>query len=472
MKVLLHVGGAPWPGYFELYRGFVPEGTEWFRTNTEYIVEDLWSLARRVCKPRCSDDGFCEGSEVAWVRMRALTDLLSKAEPPSGEWRLAEWAYPFAVASAFAVSKHLPDCAVLYNPYESPGYILDRICEHLGIPRLFFEKGPLPRSFALDTKGMNAGSSFASESTRSPRPQARIHRDLELLRKEIFGTGKTGWKQSVDRVGTGALRQRLCIGDKVRVILYVGQLNRDSNISMFSPFFQSNAEALRFLVGLIRPGDDVFILAKKHPYGEDDDDAIRKLLGSAGCCTSEVHLHDCLDLADVVVSINSSVVFDALLLHTPTVLLGKGLFNGKQVALEYNGENEADVRTFIEGVGPRLEEKTIDYWCWRGAFEWLFRCRDSDIAPESRRACRLIERVGEQRPGYSEDRARDALVDILSMSWKAFERVSAERDACKRALQSIRNKPPVRLYRAVKRRVRLFFGPRDAHRAAKPSDKA
>lgn len=408
MKVLFHVGATRWPGYFEICTAIydrlregghevtvwssVSESTTWFRKNTNIGPIDLYELA-----------GGYEGTSPyletltaalgEYVDLQQMVNLhLQLFKPPEGIEHSRQVAVPWLMSVLQLLVESRPDVVVLYNGYQPHAYALRSICQKARIPVLVMEKGLLANSMQLDSRGINAESTLAQETVPSAHDPERVACDLTALRKELFGGGVTGWQQSANRIGADALRKRLGLTEKNRLLLYIGQVRSDSNLLFFSPHFRGNDDALRFLADHLQDRS-WFILGKRHPFGEDDDAAIRRMLNGRGAWMDDIHLHDALELADAVVSINSSVVFESLLLKKPTILLGRGLFSGKGIALEYDGKNGKRIGEFLRAPCLMADEHLIEYWCWRTACEWLYRTRPEDIAGESLRAARQIEEI-------------------------------------------------------------------------------
>ena len=361
-----------------------------------------------------------------------------------------------AIAGALLLLyRHTPDCVVLYNCYRPPFRAIHHACRRLGVPVLHYEKGMLPHSFQLDPQGINAASSLAAETRPGPADAGLVERELQEVRRELFGTGQSGWGQPAQRVGPAELRRRLAVPEGRRVLLYVGQVEADSNMVAFSPHFGANAQAVRFLLSALPPDSDWFLLGKAHPKEHQDASAPQGLLDGRGAWTAGAHVHDCLELADCVASINSAVVLEAMLLHKPVVLLGRGVFSGKGVALEYDGRNPGEIASALSArrLAPFAEDGLIDYWCWRVACRWLYRCRPQDLPAEGRRAARdmLAAMPAGGRP--SPEQVMELLDPLLALGRERERDLAAELQRLERRsqrLERIMNRWPVRLYRAAR----------------------
>jgi capsular polysaccharide export protein len=421
MRILFSLGTKPWPGYRDGVAAFVAAlsaqahepvvvsrtgpDAEWFADNVEAQVEK-YDLQRMLRLPLSTDD-LADWPGIEWAQCReAVHTLLSVGNRVGLPESAASHVYGATCGAVWLLHRHLPDAVIVYNPYWLEHRPLVGAARALGIPVFYYEKGMLPRSFQLDERGINAESSLAVATEAEPADPARVERELKKLRDELFGEGETGWSQPAGRVGAENLRERLAVERGRRILLYVGQVNSDTNMTEFSPHFDSNREAVAFLTELLPADSDWFVLGKKHPKGDDRDAEMRRLLAGRGTWAQDVHLHDCLDLADCVVSINSSVVLEALLKHRHVVLLGRGIFNGKGVAYEYDDLNHEEMwRAFSrDPMKPPADAEKIDYWCWRATCRWLYRCRPQDLPGEGRRAADyVLERLTGPADVHAED---------------------------------------------------------------------
>jgi glycosyltransferase involved in cell wall biosynthesis len=438
-----------------------PDEAEWLAQRVGIPVEKYGR--RRGFRHPIQLRTLAESESLSWARCREMGEMAARLMPTG--WTLENVGpviYGNLVEALLLLYRHTPDCVVLYNPYRPVRRPLLRASEELGVSVLYFEKGMLPASFQLDHAGINGGSSFAAETDVWSFEPQRVAQQLEEVREELFGGGKTGWDQGTGPVGPDELRRQLGLPAGRRVLLYVGQLNRDSNLVAFSPHFATNADALRFVSETLSDQPDWVILGKKHPKGEDDDSALQGLLGERGLWTGDVHLHDCLDLADCVVSINSSVVLEALLKHKPVVLLGRGVFSGKGVAFEYEGTNQEELREALAEapLDPFGQEEVIDYWCWRAACRWLYRCRPEDLPGEARRAAEYVLKRGQRGKAPPPERVVDLLASLADAAKRDAASTRTQLRKYRGSYEHIMGKWPVRAYRAVKKVVVDLAGSR------------
>jgi CDP-glycerol glycerophosphotransferase (TagB/SpsB family) len=89
------------------------------------------------------------------------------------------------------------------------------------------------------------------------------------------------------------------------------------------------------------PGNEYFILAKPHPKGNLPAEDYTTILGNKGRAVADINVLDAIELADCVVSINSTVAFEAALRAKPVLLLGQGVLSKKEFVSSYLPEKGA-----------------------------------------------------------------------------------------------------------------------------------
>jgi hypothetical protein len=255
-----------------------------------------------------------------------------------------------------------PDLVLVWNGSFSTRAAYFLAANQAEYPVVFVEKGVLPESFYLDPRGINAASTLSS---MTDIPEA-CDLDLEKwasLMDSIEGSGRSAWDQP-ERGELGFLRTKLGISTEKTVVLFPGQVDHDSNIINSSPHFRDSAEALSWIVdGLV--GRRHFVLAKPHPKGQLQASDFQRILGEAGRAVSDLNILDAIALSDCVVSINSSVAFEAAVRGKPLLLLGDGVLSNKPFAAGYRpgdsfGSRMDEVISRYELHRAELHRKAID----------------------------------------------------------------------------------------------------------------
>jgi hypothetical protein len=101
-------------------------------------------------------------------------------------------------------------------------------------------------------------------------------------------------------------------------VLFVAQCESDANLLLFSSHFRSNERAIDWCLSGM--AEQQFLLVKTHPKSTRDPRRIRALVGNRGSVV-DCHILDAVSLADVVVTISSTVALEAAWRRKPVVLL-------------------------------------------------------------------------------------------------------------------------------------------------------
>ncbi|MCP4157577.1 MAG: hypothetical protein GY757_58240, partial [bacterium] len=225
-----------------------------------------------------------------------------------------------------------PDMLIIWNGLIEQRGIYAEAAKLLNIPLFYAEKGMLPNSWYIDSLGINAYSSIAGENFSGGVPDGDTEKTLKKL-ELIWNRGQSAWDQP-DRKPLTPMRESFGIKPDQKVIFFPGQVDYDSNVILFSPHFKHVADVLKWLAGELDE-KEYFILTKPHPKGKLTVEDFNKILGSKGLAVSELNIMDAVDIADCVVSINSTVLFEAALRKKPILLLGEGVLSNKSFASAY-----------------------------------------------------------------------------------------------------------------------------------------
>jgi hypothetical protein len=291
-------------------------------------------------------------------------------------------------AGALAVAR--PSLCVIWNGHHPQEMILRSLCERARTPALWLERGPLPTTLHLDSDGVLGGSRIAQEASwrwEHERERQAWRTTLERVERAARERGATWWVQP-DRIGAHALRAKLGVDGNTPILLFAGQVDRDVQNLLYAPGFDSNLDAFRWVVEQLKAGGrKVFLLGKQHPKSDTPPEAYREALGDMhGAWLDSAALEDCLSVADRVAAVNSTVLFEALSIQRPALMLGAGLLSDKGVA--YPPEEFTawlDARRW----GERME-RWRDFGAWLLAHELY-----SMLAPKDALGMRTAEALGE-----------------------------------------------------------------------------
>jgi CDP-glycerol glycerophosphotransferase (TagB/SpsB family) len=106
-------------------------------------------------------------------------------------------------------------------------------------------------------------------------------------------------------------------------------MERDSNIISYSPHYRQMPAIIRDLARAVQDLPDVCLIVKPHPEDRDRLAELRSF-GSARVRLSEdLSLPSLLAIADVVVTVNSTVGLEALTRRKPVLVLGQAIYGEK-----------------------------------------------------------------------------------------------------------------------------------------------
>jgi len=229
-----------------------------------------------------------------------------------------------------------PSLVVLWNGEHTAEMILKDLCQKQGRPVVFLERGPFRDTLFFDPQGINVASAAARRPFwrwENPEEASKWRQEINTLR-ETYLAGRATWWAQPDAAGPEAIRRRFGIPKDRKIIFFAGQMDRDTSSFLFSPHFRDNADAFRWFCRNLPPDEPLFILGKHHPQSKRDPEDYREALNGRGVWVTDVSLQDCLDLADRVASVNSTVLYEALLLGKPVLALGDWLLKGREAAYE------------------------------------------------------------------------------------------------------------------------------------------
>jgi hypothetical protein len=207
-----------------------------------------------------------------------------------------------------------PDGLVVWNGYT--GYtanVLRCLGYQRGLPMFFAERSVLPDGVFLDPRGVNGHSELASigaEALRSSYPEPA---------RQTASSLKHFTRQELD-----ALRASGPWSEAKRIVFVPLQVQKDTNITMHSPDLKSMADLVR-MVHSHHSDSRTAIVVRPHPE-EVDTIEIPDLAGVY--IESGGELEAWLEIADLVVTINSTVGLTALLRGRPVQSYGEGIYTG------------------------------------------------------------------------------------------------------------------------------------------------
>jgi hypothetical protein len=254
-----------------------------------------------------------------------------------------------------------PKLVFVWNGYALPHSPIKALAKQRGAFVLCAERGLVPDSMVMDTEGVNAGSYLCG-----PKWEQIAARPLDAEGERIVADYRQRYAAERRSVVAGSsatagddLSRELGVPAGAKVILCPVQLDLDTNPMLFSPHFPTNSDVARALVEA-GGGRDFYVLLKAHPEDMTDPSRYQELLGDAGRVVGkEVPLHSLMDVADIVVTRNSTVGFEGLLLGKPAVVLGRSIYSHKgftRDVTDVGSLRQALEAAATEGLTPEQDE--------------------------------------------------------------------------------------------------------------------
>ena len=245
--------------------------------------------------------------------------------------------------------KERPDAVAVWNGSHRYCALFTSMCE-AGVLKLYFENGLLPGTTTLDPRGVN----YRNSVPRDPefyRSYARRHPD------RLRGV------QAVTLVPRQAKRQSQSVELPGSYIFIPFQDDWDTQIRLFSPWISDMRELFSFAQLVAQRSGRVVVL-KEHPssrvkYPDLVMRASEKVIFANGNSTQEL-----IENADCVVTINSTVGLESILLAKPVLVLGAAFYAIDGIAASARSAEEglALLETLPSwGVSEELRQAFISY---------------------------------------------------------------------------------------------------------------
>jgi radical SAM superfamily enzyme YgiQ (UPF0313 family) len=200
-----------------------------------------------------------------------------------------------------------------------------------GVPTFFLERGLLPGTLVVDPEGVNYASHVAGAKWRQIDPPDPTAAEADALReycRELAASSRSVVRHGGD-ADARSVRAALQIPADARVVLGPLQIESDTNITRYSPHYKRMPRVIRDVQAALADRQDVLLVVKPHPEDRDRLAELRGLCGPRARLCSDLSLHSLLAVADVVVTINSTVGLEALVCRKPVVVLGDAIYSGK-----------------------------------------------------------------------------------------------------------------------------------------------
>lgn len=253
-----------------------------------------------------------------------------------------------------------PSLVVIWNGRHAIEEDLADIARAVGCPLAWLERGPFPGTLQLDDKGILAASSVAkidNWSWHNPEGQQQWLETFEKL-LETYNKGATSWWAQPDSQGGETIRKKLGIADDKRIVVFFGQVDKDSQNLFFAPRFEDNLSAWKWLSDALKDEKDIFVVGKHHPKSSCKpatySAAVADIENSQW--VEDISVADAMEIADLVVAVNSSTLYEGLMRNIPALALGNSLLSNKSIAYSINDFNAplSDIQNAVNANDLKL----------------------------------------------------------------------------------------------------------------------
>lgn len=231
------------------------------------------------------------------------------------------------------IEKIKPDFLVGWNGNGPHFIFLMKVAAKLkNIPIFHVERGLLPRTFVVDTRGVNFKSSVAGSYlpllNEKERKWAQDY--LEYYRNNSSTIVNTQEKLNLDKA---SILSRLNLDVTKEYIFFPMQIEGDSNIILNSPKYKKMSQVISDLV-YVASKLNIYVICRQHPENNmqgilDEVEEIGNLI-----IDNSIHIHDMLKNSIANIVINSTVGLESILLSRPTIALGHSVYSAKNITFD------------------------------------------------------------------------------------------------------------------------------------------
>jgi hypothetical protein len=318
-------GNSPWilDAYKELFNHFA------FNTSLEiYCTTALVNDTETINAYNFIDYRRINRNALGFIDLIGIAEL--NIDSQYLENSPAIWSSPQKIAERLIEFKVIfsilqPDVVIVWNGMGDIRKVIMDFVKSQPVISYFAEKGLLPGSWCIDPVGINFTCSLDQNSLK-PLGISDIKSTEDYI-ASISGRGLSAWSQPGRQSDAAKLKEELKITHYKKIIFFPAQVDNDINITQFSTF-NDCAEAIELVLKNLPP--DTVLIVKLHPKAEQKSEQrifdFERANGNIKI-VKNYNIWDLIGIADVVVSINSTVAFEALLNKTKLILLGQSILS-------------------------------------------------------------------------------------------------------------------------------------------------
>jgi hypothetical protein len=240
-----------------------------------------------------------------------------------------------------------PGHVLAFDPTCPLAQVLGPLAAGAGLPAEYIERGLLPETLMIETRGIQAWSDLRTHWLAQDMPAAADEAAAyERIRAYYLTHRPQKYAQAEFGGGGVEIRRRLGLEGKKVVVFLGGGWEADGHAPRggayerhFFTGFPTTLEALLALCGCVKQMPGTALVFKPHPLDKQSY-AVAKLMGAqlvggaAGQEHSDVNVHALIEAADVVAAQFTTLQFEAALYDKPVLLLARSAWWGRQAAYE------------------------------------------------------------------------------------------------------------------------------------------
>ena len=247
-----------------------------------------------------------------------------------------------------------PWAVFLWNGLTLPTKAYSYVCKFYNTPVYYCERGYFPKSLVVDKKGVNYGGLLKETVEWKQYCNLFVQGEdtiLEHYLNEMSSKGMSVVEQPKP-INPHQLLQQYGISQEKKIILFPLQIDVDTNITYYSPYFKTNRDIIVILQEFVSRHKDFHVIVKSHP--EEKGEWINNLKNKKGMTiVYKTNLYSLIKIARVIIVRNSTVGLEALCQRKPVVVLGQAIYGKKGFTYDVTSKNDVErqiLRAASEGI--------------------------------------------------------------------------------------------------------------------------
>jgi capsular polysaccharide export protein len=217
---------------------------------------------------------------------------------------------------------------LVWNGLKHPDLVLKEVLkDHPRIKTLYMENGLLPKTTFIDNIGINAGSSLKKEASFYLNTKLKNFPEYENLK------GRSSIKKNDAHSEKNHLNNYL---------LLPFQMERDSQILDYSPWIKNMNQLFTEVKEALSSSEtpDLPMVVREHPSTKVKYPNLYEKANESLKFDHQTPFSEALNRASVVVTVNSSVGFEAILMNKKVIVLGEAFYGIEGLCLQAKNQTE------------------------------------------------------------------------------------------------------------------------------------